>query len=316
MVRHGVPCWGWRSGSRARSIASLPMAERAPPLSQRFVEARDWATQLHAGQLRKGPLQLPYITHPIAVAELVRLDGGSEDQQIGALLHDAIEDCGVTAEQITERFERQVAAIVAACSDCGPTGRGDSKPPWFERKLDYIEALGQKPREALLVVAADKFHNTSATLADAKAGRLDWGIFKAGIQGSLWYFQALSEALAELLPASRSVQLLGQAVAELLQLPEVVAAARGEEPADWARRFPQPHFWATITPDGTCLQLFRFDRATASEQVFDNTRRLWLPYQGDSLLDALEGRIPFLLAHQAAELFEHAAPLLHAPAAA
>jgi (p)ppGpp synthase/HD superfamily hydrolase len=227
------------------------MAERSPPLSPRIIEARAWATELHDGQTRKGPLQLPYIGHPLAVAELVRLDGGTEDQQIGALLHDAIEDCGITAEQIAERFGLEVAAIVEACSDCGPTARGGAKPPWRQRKVASIEALGEKPREALLVIAADKLHNTAATLEDARAGRLDWSIFRAGLPGACWYTQAMHEGLAELLPTSRSVQLLGEALADLLALPDVVAAAAGEDPADWARRFPASLPPAGATSDGS-----------------------------------------------------------------
>jgi len=214
------------------------LAERSPPLSPRVAAARAWATELHAGQTRKGS-GIPYIGHPLAVAALVALDGGSEAQQIGALLHDAIEDCGITAEQIAERFGPEVAAIVEACSDCGPTTRGGRKPPWRQRKLGTIEGLPAKLPTSWLVTAADKADNARSTVADARAGRLSWGIFKTGMRGCLWYSQAMHEGLAALLPTSRSVQLLGDALAELLSLPEVVAAAAGEDPADWARRFTE-----------------------------------------------------------------------------
>ena len=64
-----------------------------PAHSQRYDEALVWAAQLHREQRRKGK-PVPYISHLISVSALVWEDGGSEDQAIAALLHDAIEDAG------------------------------------------------------------------------------------------------------------------------------------------------------------------------------------------------------------------------------
>ena len=70
----------------------------------------DFANRAHQGQKRKsGDL---YITHPIAVASLlanIRMDS----QTIAAsLLHDVIEDCGVTTEQLKEKFGGNIADLV------------------------------------------------------------------------------------------------------------------------------------------------------------------------------------------------------------
>ena len=62
-------------------------------LSSRYEAALVMTTQLHACQRRKGT-SIPYVAHLLAVSSLVLEHGGSEDQAIAALLHDAIEDEG------------------------------------------------------------------------------------------------------------------------------------------------------------------------------------------------------------------------------
>ena len=51
------------------------------------------AAQLHASQIRKGS-RVPYVSHLLAVSSLVIESGGTEDQAIAGLLHDAVEDQG------------------------------------------------------------------------------------------------------------------------------------------------------------------------------------------------------------------------------
>src|SRR3990172_12004411 len=68
--------------------------------------ALDFAVEKHEGQFRRSGD--PYVTHPIAVARLVaELHMDSPTIQ-AALLHDTIEDCGVTPEQIRSRFGQGV----------------------------------------------------------------------------------------------------------------------------------------------------------------------------------------------------------------
>ena len=76
-----------------------------------YVDALSWAAQLHSRQRRKGK-PVPYISHLIAVSGLVWEDGGTEDQAIAALLHDAIEDADQSHDSIAERFGPEVAGIV------------------------------------------------------------------------------------------------------------------------------------------------------------------------------------------------------------
>ena len=85
--------------------------------SEKFGDALQFAASPHAEQVRKGS-GVPYVTHLIGVAALVGDHGGSEEQVIGALLHDSIEDC-IQAhpdlhDQIRDRYGDQVLAIVEA----------------------------------------------------------------------------------------------------------------------------------------------------------------------------------------------------------
>src|SRR5688500_4869535 len=58
-----------------------------PQLTEKFTEAFDYARVLHAPDVRKGT-EIPYLAHLLAVSSIVLENGGTEDQAIGALLHD------------------------------------------------------------------------------------------------------------------------------------------------------------------------------------------------------------------------------------
>ncbi len=117
-------------------------------LSARFDEALIYAHELHREQTRKGR-DVPFVSHLLGVSSLVLEEGGSEDQAIAALLHDAAEDQGgrATLEEIRSRFGDDVAMIVEACTD----SFDDPLPPWRSRKDAYVERLPQHSADALLV---------------------------------------------------------------------------------------------------------------------------------------------------------------------
>ena len=97
-------------------------------------EARPgWTAQLHRHQARKGK-RVPYISHLIAVSGLVWEDGGTEDQAIAGLLHDAIEDAKQSHDSIAQRFGDEVAGIVRDCTDTAEGLTGAVKEPWLVRK--------------------------------------------------------------------------------------------------------------------------------------------------------------------------------------
>lgn len=166
---------------------------------ERFDEAFVFASQIHREQVRKGS-GIPYIIHLMAVTSLVGEHGGTEDQVVAALLHDAIEDCiGAIpdiAEQIEARFGPEVYEIVDGCTDA----KTDPKPPWRERKERYIEQLRARPNDSpvLLVSCADKVHNAGSILRDYRAiGDALWDRFRGGRDGTLWYYRELADAFSE-----------------------------------------------------------------------------------------------------------------------
>jgi (p)ppGpp synthase/HD superfamily hydrolase len=160
--------------------------------TQRFFEALAYATAAHDGQVRKGT-SLAYITHPVAVAELVIEFGGDEEQAIAALLHDVVEDCGKTVDEIKVRFGDRVALIVAGCTDGIPDNIG-GKPAWRDRKEAYIEHLVDAGADTLLVSICDKIHNARCIRDDvAVIGFAVFDRFTTGYDGTRWYYHALLE---------------------------------------------------------------------------------------------------------------------------
>ena len=159
--------------------------------SPRFGNAFELANNLHINQYRKGT-DVPYISHLLAVTALVMEAGGDEDLAIAALLHDAVEDQGgiELLDKIKEEFGSRVAQIVKGCSDSFKI----PKPPWIERKQNYLKYLKTADRDVLLVSQADKLHNARSILLDLLYhGEATWGKFKGGKEGTIWYYQSLLE---------------------------------------------------------------------------------------------------------------------------
>ena len=159
---------------------------------ERFESALLYSAQLHRFQERKGS-GVPYVTHLLAVASIVGENGGTEDEVIAALLHDAPEDLGgkERLEDIRKRYGAAVAGIVEGCTDTYE----DPKPAWRPRKEAYVAHAATAPRSVRLVSAADKLHNARAILADLGAlGEELWDRFTGGKEGTLWYYRALVKA--------------------------------------------------------------------------------------------------------------------------
>ena len=147
------------------------------------------AALVHEKQKRKST-DIPYISHPMAVAAQVSVWGGSEEQFIAALLHDVVEDGGAQyMPVIEEHFGKHVLDLVMACSDAAPQ-RGQPKGAWIERKEKYIANLRSAADEVLLISAADKRHNLASILADDRFIRKD---FERADKKKmvLWYYKEL-----------------------------------------------------------------------------------------------------------------------------
>jgi hypothetical protein len=154
-------------------------------ITSRYGDALAWADALHRDQRRKGKA-VPYLSRLITVSGLVLEEGGTEDQTIVGLLHEAIEDAG----------SREGA--VAAAQDSLP------------------RSSGAQAESSLLVSAADKAHNACDMVLDTGRDPAMWSKFNAGLEGSAWYLLRMHQQLSHRLPQSRSTELLGEAVREIL----------------------------------------------------------------------------------------------------
>lgn len=176
-----------------------------PVLGPRFDQAFLFASELHRSQLRKGT-SIPYISHLLSVTALVLEDGGSEDEAIAALLHDAVEDQGgqATLAEIRQRFGEQIAGWVMELSDTDAI----PKPPWQARKEEYLEHLAQAGPEVLRISLADKLHNARSILDDVRQeGSQSLERFKGGKAGTLWYYRRLVEIFQARLASPRAAEL-------------------------------------------------------------------------------------------------------------
>lgn len=129
------------------------------------LKAADAAARWHAGQRRKGVAQEPYINHLLEVAALVAeaTDGQDSDLVIAALLHDAIEDQGVTPTEIEHMWNRRVAELVVEVTD-------DKSLPKAARKQKQEESAGRKSLGAKLIKIADKTSNLRALASSPPSG--------------------------------------------------------------------------------------------------------------------------------------------------
>ena len=129
----------------------------------RILEALDFATAAHKGQKRKSGD--PYISHPVAVTEIVIEWGLDEESVIAALLHDTIEDTNVTVEDIEHKFGTPVAELVQGLTKLaiidslpGP----DANSVRLEASNENLRKLlmaTSKDYRTLLIKLADRLHN-------------------------------------------------------------------------------------------------------------------------------------------------------------
>ncbi len=117
-----------------------------------------FATKSHEGTFRKGT-KIPYIVHPLETAVIVALIVTDEDMICAALLHDVVEDTGVTEAELKEKFGPRVAGLVMEETE-------DKTKCWKERKSATLEHLEQASRESKILVLADKLSNLRATARD------------------------------------------------------------------------------------------------------------------------------------------------------
>lgn len=128
-----------------------------PPQSiERIQKAYDFANSHHAGQSRMS--NQPYISHPLAVAcTLAELELDSSTI-IAALLHDTIEDCQVTKEEIISHFDEEIYNLVDGVTKLGKLNFHSEEEHLVENFRKMFLAMAKDLR-VILIKLADRLHN-------------------------------------------------------------------------------------------------------------------------------------------------------------
>ncbi len=198
------------------------MATKQPVTSPKLKLAFDFACDCHDRQVRKST-SIPYISHLMSVSALVFEYGGDEEQAIAGLLHDAVEDADTAVEAarrmdfIQQNFGERVLRIVMGCTDGTPNDSG-KKADWKERKTEYLKHLAEADADTLLVSCSDKVHNARAIVSDLRlVGGDVFSRFKAGKEGTLWYYKELSATFNRVFPGPIA-QSLELTVSEMVKI--------------------------------------------------------------------------------------------------
>lgn len=167
----------------------------------------------HSGQLRKYPsVSVPYVSHVAGVVAILARHGFDAEVQAAGALHDVLEDCGVTTEELELMFGSRVCELVRLSSE------EDSKnTSWEERKRAYLQKFPTKPWDAQAITLADKIDNFASIIECAERFGDPWAMFKRGKAAQLERFRAL-ETATRVLP---SHPLIDEYVAMLTVMAEV-----------------------------------------------------------------------------------------------
>lgn len=155
-----------------------------------------FAAYAHDGQSRKGGA-LPYIVHPMEAVAIAATLTNDPEVLAAAVLHDVIEDCGVSETEIRVRFGKRVAQLVKAESE---EKDADPQASWQKRKLRTLNHLIVAPREVMILTLADKLSNLRAIRRDLnQLGPALWQRFnQTNPSMHRWYYASIAEALAPL----------------------------------------------------------------------------------------------------------------------
>lgn len=177
--------------------STVSQTDQTVVLTDKYTQAVAYAAAIHETQVRKGT-NLPYMSHLLAVSASVLEAGGTEEEAIAALLHDAAEDQGGEGRLagIRVRFGTNVAAIVQSCSD-SLAEDPSQKRPWRKRKEQHLEHLRAAPASVIIVAAADKLHNARAIATDLRLDPNLMSRFNASADEQLWYYRQLLTTLQD-----------------------------------------------------------------------------------------------------------------------
>ena len=125
-------------------------------------DAMIFAAGAHDGMFRKGTC-VPYIVHPAEVAAIAATLTDDQEVLAAAVLHDVVEDCGVSGQELARRFGERVAALVLHETQ---QRVGDPRATWEARKRGALEQIARGERAVKIIALSDKLSNMRAIHRD------------------------------------------------------------------------------------------------------------------------------------------------------
>ncbi len=176
-------------------MSTSPRIEVAAERSSLVRDALAAASDAHAGQIRNGSGGMPYIDHPVAVAELLAENGFDDAVLAAALLHDVVEESTIEVAEVRERFGEPVAGLVEALTDDAEI------EPYERRKKEHRHQVERAGPDALAIYAADKLTNIRALRrAYATEGENVEGGLKAPLDVKVGIWEADCDLLSTATP--------------------------------------------------------------------------------------------------------------------
>ena len=151
-----------------------------------------YAVKAHKGQKRKDG-KMPYINHPMEVAEIVATMTSDPRVIVAALLHDVVEDTPVKMHDLIRIFGVFVADLVA---DVTENKRSDqpAEETWFVRKKEMVLRVSAASRDVKIISLADKLSNLRSIKRNLQeSGDVVWTWFHQGKEKQAWFYRAMRE---------------------------------------------------------------------------------------------------------------------------
>ena len=163
--------------------------------TQNLVEkALTKAIELHKGQVRKGDGKIPYVVHPLEVGIIVARYTTSPELVAAAILHDTLEDCEYTADQLEQDFNTEIKELVSILTE------DKGQETWADRKAENIVRL-RTNQNAYFIKAADALANMRSLISALKEdGAKVWDRFNAPKSRKMEYLKTILEDTEEMLP--------------------------------------------------------------------------------------------------------------------
>lgn len=169
-----------------------------------FSRAIEYAARMHEGAVRKGT-DIPYIVHPMEAAAIAATMTTDQAVLAAAVLHDVIEDCGVSEEELAAQFGLRVAQLVMSETQlhCG-----DPQQTWESRKREALDKAAAGDRDVRILMLSDKLSNMRAIRRDYH--RLGTTLFARFNQHDprmhAWYYRSCRDLLEQELSGTEAFE--------------------------------------------------------------------------------------------------------------